>query len=89
MTANMKAAYQRLETAIREITELEGFEGIMTEWVVVLATQRFDGDGDGISQVGRLMPEGHGSVPYHRVMGLLDYALTLCRAEIIDGQRDD
>ncbi|WP_455359850.1 hypothetical protein [Streptomyces sp. SYSU K21746] len=34
MSADLKAAYARLEAAIREVGELEGFEGVMTEWVV-------------------------------------------------------
>ncbi|MGW2170401.1 hypothetical protein ACWC1C_07695 [Streptomyces sp. NPDC001705] len=84
--AELKAAYQRLETAIDEVARLESFEGVMTDWIVVCASQRYDNDGDGLSQVGTLLPEGGGHVPYHRSMGLLDYALTRMRAEIA---RDD
>jgi hypothetical protein len=83
---DLKAAYARLEEAIDDVTRLEGFEGIRAEWVVVCASQRFDDDGDGITQVGTLQPDGGGHVPYHRSMGLLDYALTRMRAEIA---RDD
>lgn len=76
----LKAAYQRLEEAVLDVGRLEGFEGVLTEWVVVTSTQRFEAGG--ITQIGTLVPEGHGQVPYHRLMGLLDYALTRMRAEV-------
>lgn len=79
----LKAAYQRLAEAIRDVSQLEGAEGIITEWVVVTAHQSFDDDGDPTVQIGQWMPDG-GEVPYHRVMGLLDYALTMRRAAITE-----
>ena len=85
----LKAAYQRLADSIDEVVRLEGAEGVLTEWVLVTATQRFDEDGDGLTQVGITLPDGGGQVPYHRVMGLLDYALTRYRAEIADAERDE
>lgn len=85
-TPELKAAYQRLETAIDEVARLESFEGVMTEWVVVCASQRYADDGAGVTQVGTLLPDGGGHVPYHRTMGLLDYALSRMRAEVA---RDD
>lgn len=83
---DLKAAYQRLAAAVEEVARLEEAEGVLTEWVVVYATQRFDDDGDGLTQIGTILPDSGGSVPYHRMMGLLDYALTRCRAEVA---RDD
>ncbi|MFG3244209.1 hypothetical protein [Streptomyces sp. NPDC048157] len=80
----LKTAYQRLEEAIDNVMRLEDFQGVMTEWIVVTSTQRYE-DG-GITQVGTLVPEGAGAVPYHRLIGLLDYALTRMRAEVA---RDD
>lgn len=79
----LKAAYQRLANAIEEVARLEEAEGVITEWTVVYATQRYDEDGDGLTQIGTLVP-GDGNLPYHRLMGLLDYALTRCRAEITE-----
>ncbi|MFD6490685.1 hypothetical protein [Streptomyces sp. NPDC060188] len=76
----LKAAYRRLEEAIEEVCRLEEFEGVPIEWVVIAASQRFDDDGDGISQVGTLLPGGGGSVPHHRLMGLVDYVQTRLRA---------
>lgn len=78
----LKAAYRRLEEAIDEVSGHEVFEGVRTEWVMVVASQQFDDDGDGITQVGTLLPDGGGQVPYHRTLGLLDYALTRMRAEV-------
>jgi hypothetical protein len=86
MNAEKKAAYQRLADAIETVARLEEAEGVLTEWVIVYATQRYDEDGDGITQIGTILPDGGGGVPYHRLMGLLDYALTRCRAEVA---RDD
>lgn len=72
-------AYQRLEDAITEVAAFEGALGIATEWIVVAAFQRYEGD-DHRTQILRLLPPS--DVPYHRVMGLLDYATTLYRHEI-------
>lgn len=82
MTEEEKVAYRRLEEAIEEVGRLEGAEGVITEWVIAYATQRYDEDGDAVNQVGTMVPHGGGHLPYHRMMGLLDYALTMCRAEI-------
>jgi hypothetical protein len=79
-----RAAYERLAQAIEEVARNEGTQGVLTEWVVVFAAQRFDDDGDGLTQVGITLPDGGGQVPYHRVMGLLDYALTRYRAEVAE-----
>lgn len=84
MTDELKAAYQQLEKSIGEVARLEGAQGVLLEWVVVTAHQRYDDDGDPQVQIGQWMPDGM-DVPYHRVMGLLDYALTLRRHEIGDG----
>ena len=86
MSSEEKAAYQRLEEAIEEVCRLEGYQGVPIEWVVIAASQRFDEDGDGITQVGTLLPDGGGAIPYHRVMGLLDFVQTRMRAEVA---RDD
>lgn len=72
--------YRRLAQAIEAVARYEEAEGVLTEWVVVTATERFDDDGTKLTQICTLLPADH--VPYHRVMGLLDYALSLKRAEI-------
>ncbi|MFG2638547.1 hypothetical protein ACGFX8_32965 [Streptomyces sp. NPDC048362] len=85
----LKAAYQRLAEAIEATARLEGAEGVLTEWVVVFSTQRYTDDGDAITQVGTTLPDGGGQLPYHRLMGLLDYALTRCRAVIASDDEGD
>ncbi|MFE7233893.1 hypothetical protein ACFVAF_25150 [Streptomyces sp. NPDC057596] len=81
MSDEKKAAYRRLEEAIEEACRLEGYEGVPIEWMVIAVSQRFDEDGDGITQVGTLLPDGGGQIPYHRVMGLVDFVQARMRAE--------
>lgn len=76
---DLKAAYQHLEDAILTVARLEGFEGVLTEWVVLTSHHRFDDDGSTISQNGKLLPPGQ--TPHHHIMGLLDFELTRLRAE--------
>lgn len=78
-----KAAYRRLEEAIEEVCRLEEFEGVPIEWLVIAASQRFDGD-DSFTQVGTLVPDGGGRVPFHRLLGLVDYAHARYRAEVMN-----
>jgi len=80
----LKAAYARLAEAITEVASLEGAEGVLTEWVVVTSHQRYADDGEQLVQIGQWLPGGGDAVPYHRVMGLLDYALTLRRHDITE-----
>jgi hypothetical protein len=92
VTADAKAAaYQRLDAAIQEVSRSEECEGVPLEWVVV-AYQRFEDDGASISPIGRLVPDGGNRVPFHRILGLLDYAHTHARAEVsaeLMGDDDD
>jgi hypothetical protein len=80
-----KDAYRRLEEAIEEVCRLEEFEGVPIEWVVIAASQRFDEDGDGITQVGTLLPDGGGRIPHHRLLGLVDFVQVRLRAEAAHG----
>lgn len=82
-TAERRAAYQALEDAVDACARLEGAEdGVLTDWVAVYAVQSYGDDGGSPAYIGRLTPEGAG-IPYHRIMGLLDYALTKCRGEVV------
>jgi hypothetical protein len=81
--SEIKAAYERLQAAIVECSRLNDAEGILTDWVVVAAFQRFDGD-DHRTAIMRLLPLD--DTPYHRVMGLLDYAATLYRHELTEAE---
>ncbi|MFJ1827352.1 hypothetical protein [Streptomyces sp. NPDC088178] len=77
---DLKEAYERLEQAIRDVTHLEGWKGLVTDWVVVAADQYFADNGRTMTAVGWLLPEGGDRVPHYRLVGLLDVALTACRA---------
>lgn len=81
MSDEKRAAYRRLEEAIEEVCRLEEFEGVPIEWVVIAASQRFDGE-ESFTQVGTLLPEGGGRVPFHRLLGLVDYTHARLRAEL-------
>ena len=81
MATELADAYRRLEEAIDAVGRLEGFDGILTEWAVITSCQGFADDGDGVTQVGILLPDGGGQVPHHRVMGLLDFTLARLRAQ--------
>lgn len=71
--------YVNLEDAIKEELERIGAQGVLTEWVLVTATTRYEDEG-AVTQIATIMPDDQ--VPYHRLMGLLDYALTKAREEI-------
>lgn len=81
MDDEKKAAYRRLEEAIEEVCRLEEYQGVPIEWMVIAASQRFDDDGDCINQVGTLLPGGGGTIPHHRLMGLVDFVQVRLRAE--------
>lgn len=81
-----RAVYQRLEEAVEACARFEGASGVLTDWIAVYATQNYNDTGDSPAQIGRLTPQGKGA-PVHRVLGLLDYAVTKCRAEVARGGR--
>lgn len=82
MSDEKTAAYRRLEEAIEEVCRFEEFVGIPIEWVVIAASQRFDGE-ESFTQVGTLVPDGGGRVPFHRLLGLIDYTHARYRAEVM------
>lgn len=87
--SELEQAHQAVEKALENLARLLGAEGIMTEWTSVVSFQSFgEKQGDSSTQIVRLYPD---DVPYHRSMGLLDYALTRMRANIgrLDNDDDD
>lgn len=84
----LAAAYNDLDTNIRRVATLEGWEGMVTDWVIVAAAQNLDDNGGDLTYVGRLLPEGGRRVPYYRVMGLLDVALSGMRNDVSEGDED-
>lgn len=85
----LKEARERLDEAIRDVTRLEDWEGLVTDWVVIVANQYFADDGRSMTGVGQLLPDGGDSVPDYRVIGLLDVALTARRAGYAPEESED
>jgi hypothetical protein len=81
LTPEQKEAYAELERAIDKVLRLRGAEGILTEYVTLCGVQTIDDEGDTAGSVMLILPMG-GGLPYHRVMGLLDYSHTVLRAEV-------
>lgn len=91
LTPEQKEAYAELERAVDKVLRLRGAEGILTEYVTLCGVQTIDDDGDTAGSVMMILPMG-GGLPYHRVMGLLEYSQTVLRAEVARnelGARDD
>lgn len=80
-------AYERLERAIREVAALNEFEGLVTDWIVVAAVQQFGENGEDLTTVARLMPDGR--IPWYRVMGLIDVAHAGMHNEVVDAADAD
>lgn len=92
LTPEQKEAYAELERAIERVLRLRGAEGILTEYVTLCGVQTIDDEGDTAGSVMMVLPMG-GGLPYHRVMGLVDYTQTVMRAEVARNEawtrRDD
>lgn len=91
LNPEQKEAYAELERAIERVLRLRGAEGILTEYVTLAGVQTIDDEGDTAGSVMMILPMG-GGLPYHRVMGLVDYTQTVLRAEVARnelGARDD
>lgn len=81
LTDEQKKAYADLERAIEGVLRLRGATGILTEYVTLAGVQSIDDEGDTTGSVMMVLPMG-GGLPYHRVMGLIDYTQTVLRAEV-------
>ncbi|AYF29302.1 hypothetical protein CSH63_17890 [Micromonospora tulbaghiae] len=81
-TPEQVAADDALTAAIEQVLQAYGDDQayILTEYVVVTSQQRFDEDGDGITAIGCINRDS--DVPYHRVLGLLEFAATRTRKDI-------
>ena len=80
--AALTAAIEQTLTAYAD----DGQAWILTEYVVLTAQTRYDDEGDPTTAVGTLFRDG--DVPYHRALGLLDYAATRMRAAITEDGDD-
>lgn len=76
-----KAAYAELERAIERVLRLRGATGMLVDYVTLAGVHTIDDEGDTAGSVMMILPMG-GGIPYHRVMGLVDYTQTVLRAEV-------
>ncbi len=75
-----ETAAERLRQAVRDALDARGMAGgVITEFVVVAAQSRIEDDGGTSTGVYHLTS---GAVPYHRVLGLLDFARVALRGEV-------
>lgn len=81
LTPEQRKAYTELERALEAVLRLRGATGLLVEYVTLCSVQDMDDEGDTTGSVMMVLPMG-GGVPYHRVMGLVDYTQTVLRAEV-------
>lgn len=63
----------RLEEAINEYIRSDGSNNfILTDWVLVTASTGWDEDGEGLTEMGVIIPDR--SIPHYKIIGLLEYA---------------
>jgi hypothetical protein len=73
-------AAERLRRAVRDALDARGLAGgVITEFVVVAAQSRIEDDGGTSTGVYHFTS---GGVPYHRVLGLLDFTRVALRGEV-------
>lgn len=78
-----REAYETLEDALRRVAQVEGYQGLLTDWCVLAAIQTFDDAGRCPAALIKLVP--YGGMPYYRLMGLVDYAHAAMHNAILDG----
>lgn len=78
LTTEQKAASEKLGQAIVDLVSLlgDGLQaGVVTDWIVVAAQDKFDNDGDRVTSYNVLYRDG--SLPDHIARGLMHSALDL------------
>ena len=75
--------YQKIEDALHAIIKLQGREGILTDYVILSAVQSIDDDGIFLTNTGWHTNPKNG-VPYHRMMGLIEYNRALMMKEAVE-----
>lgn len=81
LAPEIREAYTELEAALDKLLRLRGADGVLVEYVTLASIQSFDEEGDTVASVMMVLPHG-GGIPYHRVLGLVDYTQTVLRAEV-------
>lgn len=75
--------YQNIEDSLRNIIKAQGREGLLTDYIILSAVQSIDDDGVVITNTGWHTNPRNG-IPYHRMIGLLNYNLALMLKEATD-----
>lgn len=87
-TAEQLAADDALTEAIRNAMAAHNMEfGVLTDYVVCVAAQRFDDDGDIRTLYGSLYQDD--SMPHYRILGLLRMATMQAERGFEQADRDD
>jgi len=68
---------------LRKIIDLQGREGILTDYVILSAVQAIDADGIFVTNTGWHTNPSNG-VPYHRMIGLIEYNRALMIREAVE-----
>lgn len=68
------------EAISSRMAELDGEDGMLTEWLCIGVRQTLDEGGQPVTAVGILMSDE--SMPMFKVLGLIDYAQTAYRARL-------
>jgi hypothetical protein len=75
--------YKKIEDALHKIIKLQGRAGVLTDYVILSAVQSLDEDGTFLTNTGwHTNPEN--GVPYHRMMGLVEYNRELLKKEAVE-----
>jgi hypothetical protein len=80
-TRSLKEANAALDELVQEIARLQdgdgAHHGLVTDYVLIYASQAIDDDGEDTTALGYAYPSG--SQPVYRTLGLLDCMRTLLR----------
>lgn len=74
--------YAKIEGSLKRIITAQGRTGLLTDYVILSAVQSIDDDGAMLTNTGWHTNPANG-IPYHRMIGLLEYNRALMIQEAI------
>jgi hypothetical protein len=76
--------YEKIEASIKRLIRMGGNEdGVLTDYVILETTQFIDPQGEMVTMTGWHTNPKNG-IPYHRMIGLLEYVKALMLKDAID-----
>ena len=75
--------YHNIEESLKRIIKAQGREGLLTDYVILSTVQSIDDDGAMLTNTGWHTNPGNG-IPYHRMLGLIEYIKALMIREAIE-----